>query len=419
MKNSAKFFLTISLFILFKLSSAQWEQVYTFPSCPFSIVSSGDKIYACTVINGIYISTDMGITFTQSNVGLSDSSTRDIIVHDSILLVGTRTGVYRSTDYGVSWNRAGTGIPANIQSNVGELIFRGDSVLVATWGNGIFLSLDFGLTWNAINNGINNLYLGCIFEHGGRIFAGSPTGGGIIESDDNGQTWVDRNQGVPRMWADPSKYVMITSFSNIGDIIFASTHGVGVLRSDDHGLSWIETPTPNYSVWRTLTSDYTLLSCRDGTGVQKTVDLGATWTDMSEGLTIFHPDASVRSITIHNDYTYIGTWSNKLFRRPIEQIFTNLKAPVAGNYFNVYPNPAKDKISISGSFNSNSLIQVYIYDMQGKQLLHDQFANQNTLELDVSFLKNGFYLINVITKSKISSRKLQIQKCYDATKFSQ
>jgi photosystem II stability/assembly factor-like uncharacterized protein len=385
-------------------------QVYTFPSCPFSIVSSGDKFYACTVINGIYISADMGITFTQSNAGLSDSSARDIIIRDSILLVGTRTGVYRSTDYGVSWNRAGTEIPANIQSNVGELIFRGDSVLVATWGNGIFLSLDFGLTWNTINNGINNLYLDCIFEHGGRIFAGSPTGGGIIESDDNGQTWVDRNLGVPRMWADPSKYVIITSFSNIGDVIFASTRGAGVLRSDDHGISWIETPTPNYYVWKTLTSDYTLLTCHDGTGVQKTEDLGATWTDMSEGLTIFSPDASVRSITIHNEYTYIGTWSNKLFKRPIEELYTHAGTPDSGNDFSVYPNPAKDKITISGSFDTNSQILVYIYEMQGKQLIHDKFSNQNKFELDVSNLKPGIYLIKVISKDKIISGKLQIQK---------
>jgi photosystem II stability/assembly factor-like uncharacterized protein len=410
MKNFTKILFTIIFLCLFKLPFAQWVQVYTLPSCPFSIVSSGDKIFACTVVNGIYISTDMGMTFTQSNTGLNDSSTRDVIVRDSLLLVGTRTGVYRSIDYGVSWNRSGTEIPANIQSNVGELIFRGDSVLVATWGNGIFLSLDFGLSWTTINNGIEDLYLDCIFEHGGRIFAGSPTGGGIIETDDFGQTWVTRNQGVPRMWADPNKYVIITSFSNIGDIIFASTRGAGVLRSDDHGLSWIEIPTPNYHIWRTLTSDFSLLTCHDGTGVLKTDDLGTTWTDMSEGLALYTPDASIRSISKINDYIYIGTWSEKLYRRPIDELFTHIETPELENCFKVYPNPARDNITISGLLSSSNLIQVYIYDIQGTQLMHDQSYNQSKIELDVSILKTGIYFIKVLTKEKIEIGKLEIQK---------
>jgi len=145
MKNLKLNFVAFILLVIVKISVAQWSPVYIFPSCPLSIKTIEDKIFVCTAVNGIYVSTDLGVTFCETNLGLDDINTRDLIIKDSLLLLGTRTGVFRSTDYGNTWSRAGTGIPANIQSNVGELILRGDSVLVATWGNGIFLSLDFGI----------------------------------------------------------------------------------------------------------------------------------------------------------------------------------------------------------------------------------------------------------------------------------
>ena len=55
-------------------------------------------------------------------------------------------------------------------------------------------------------------------------------------------------------------------YANIGDVIFASSHEAGILRSDDLGLSWNAIPTPNYWIWKTLTSDFTLLTGHDGTG---------------------------------------------------------------------------------------------------------------------------------------------------------
>ena len=104
MKNIPKLIFTNSCVLLFKFSGAQWLPIYTFPSCPLSIASSANRIYICTAISGVFVSTDMGMTFTESNNGLTDLNTRYMITRDSLLLLGTSTGVFRSTDYGNTWN---------------------------------------------------------------------------------------------------------------------------------------------------------------------------------------------------------------------------------------------------------------------------------------------------------------------------
>jgi len=46
-------------------------------------------------------------------------------------------------------------------------------------------------------------------------------------------------------------------------------------------------PTPNYYIWRTLVSDYSLLTAHNGTGVFKTENFGENWIDMSDGLDLY------------------------------------------------------------------------------------------------------------------------------------
>ncbi len=400
MKHKLLFVVSLNLIITYNVY-AQWDSVYTFPTWPDWIASSGDNLYACTVTRGVYISTDAGITFNQSNTGLSDTSTRCMITRDSLLLLGTRTGVFRSVNYGETWERSGAGIPVNVQSNVGEMIFRGDSILVATWGNGIYLSLDFGLSWNTINNGIEDLYLDCIFATNSRILAGSPTGGGIIGSDDNGLSWIDRNDGVPKMWADTSKYVIITSFARIENTIFASTRGSGLLRSDNGGKSWIVIPTPNYYIWRTLVSDYSLLTAHDGTGVLKTENFGENWIDMSDGLDLYTGEAAVRSFCNFQDYIFIGTFANKLFRRPASELFTGtIELPVQKNCI-VYPNPTSGKITILLPLDNFEPAYYDMFNSLGNNIIENMLICEPEQSVELSGFSKGIYFYRIHKKGKV------------------
>jgi hypothetical protein len=78
-------------------------------------------------------------------------------------------------------------------------------------------------------------------------------------------------------------------------------------------------------------------------------------------------------------------------------------------YFSVYPNPAKDFITIDGLRENNAAQVVYLTDNLGKPVKKLNL-DQNQMQLDVSGLTNGLYMLTVRTKEGSATRKLIIQK---------
>ncbi len=73
--------------------------------------------------------------------------------------------------------------------------------------------------------------------------------------------------------------------------------------------------------------------------------------------------------------------------------------------YNIYPNPASDKITIANAGNSEETY-IRILNLQGKQIMNLQFQNQNNLELDISALAIGIYFIEVKTEKGTALKKL-------------
>lgn len=79
------------------------------------------------------------------------------------------------------------------------------------------------------------------------------------------------------------------------------------------------------------------------------------------------------------------------------------------NNFFVYPNPASDKISISG-FKLNSAAQFKIFDVLGKEVLKaDALVRERKTEIDVRKFKSGIYFLQIITGSS-TDRKVNQHK---------
>jgi hypothetical protein len=79
--------------------------------------------------------------------------------------------------------------------------------------------------------------------------------------------------------------------------------------------------------------------------------------------------------------------------------------------FLIYPNPASEILNLrSGDFGFNTTL-LEIFDYNGRKLLERTVAagNKNT-EIDVSSLKNGFYLTRIQFKNQIITKKIVIQK---------
>jgi polyhydroxybutyrate depolymerase len=96
----------------------------------------------------------------------------------------------------------------------------------------------------------------------------------------------------------------------------------------------------------------------------------------------------------------------RFFRQyTISQFFNtqSIKENVSGNYFSVYPNPAKDFIQIETG--ELCLKEVSIYDFSGKLILT---ATSNRLEL--TGFQRGLYLLIVETEKGRSAKKLLIEE---------
>lgn len=75
----------------------------------------------------------------------------------------------------------------------------------------------------------------------------------------------------------------------------------------------------------------------------------------------------------------------------------------------VYPNPAVNSISVKiNSKNTQSLV-VEVYDMMGKKQLFTQMkaiSGENQLELEISKLSQGTYILNVVDGQQLQSKQL-------------
>lgn len=108
-------------------------------------------------------------------------------------------------------------------------------------------------------------------------------------------------------------------------------------------------------------------------------------------------------------------------------IYFDFNAPVITNTFNttfveplsindfdgvevsVFPNPAKDKVTVTLSQNILNTLKVSLVDIQGKTIEVPKKAFSNTVEIDVSSLNVGLYFIQLSSGNNIVIEKLIIE----------
>lgn len=113
----------------------------------------------------------------------------------------------------------------------------------------------------------------------------------------------------------------------------------------------------------------------------------------------------------YNFYNDDGSWHQSTYPGSIM-----LRPVLGGNYYidveehheeslvRVYPNPAASSIHIDGIDNGASIA---IYDITGRKVMHQAFAN----ELSLSQLSNGLYLMNITTTDgTVISKKIMVNQ---------
>jgi len=196
-----------------------------------SIVSSidtlaviGAKIYAGVHDSGLFISDDLGRSWTEASRDLRDMKVEGVVRKGEKLFAATsEDGVFVSLDQGRHWRTTGEFPP---EKQILSLAGIGDHLLAWTM-DGVYLSTDEGRSWMASETGFNGYYSHSFIVSGAKIFAGMNNR--FMVSADQGRSWTK----LGAIGED----VAICALAAGDGIFFAGTSS-GIFFSTDDGRSW-------------------------------------------------------------------------------------------------------------------------------------------------------------------------------------
>ncbi len=286
-----------------------------------------------------------------------------------------------------------------------------DKLIVGTDTGGVYVAGN-NLLWEPSNNGLGNKNILRLLKIGNQLFA--LTKGGIYRSPNRGQVWVKYADNII-----PYDYTDLY-FDN--GIVYAGTTG-GIYSSDNDGFSFtIVNPANiprrevffirrvNGTLWLKIGID-THIS-EDGLvwprhyylgGVTFANSLSLTQNRMYASTTsgfMFRDTASMQWNYIKNieglvvnvfhqsdSFLFAGSGAG-VWRLPIESVVTGIQANKT-NTLAVYPNPAKEAITIGTGEVYNRII---VFNAEGRKVL----STQNTNELVLQALPAGLYIIQAV-----------------------
>ena len=221
------------------------------PTTPSTVFAS-----ACS---GIYKSENAGLLFKKiQGIPTSARRTRRLMQDPNNLdtvFAGTTEGLFRSADGGKTWIRT-TG-PETIVNDVEIDAADSKHILLATDRGGVMASTDGGDTFRPANRGFSARQVTAIKRDAKRpetIFVGvvnDKDWGGIFQSDNGGQNWIQRSDGLE------GRDVFSIGQAPDGTMIAGTAHGLFRLDSLTQGWTRVESapgmPAQHESVQAILT----------------------------------------------------------------------------------------------------------------------------------------------------------------------
>jgi photosystem II stability/assembly factor-like uncharacterized protein len=189
--------------------------------------------------------------------GLTDYAVTSVIAREGVVLAGTTDGLFRSDDLGKTWREASGGLAMR---HVRWMAFHpdvSDFEFAGTEPAHIFISHDGGNTWRACPEvaGLREAHrwflpyspaAGCVrgFTFNGERAYAAVEVGGVLRSDDRGETWrlAEGSTGNPDLDGPPAPFIYpdvhsLAVHPSSPDLVFAPTGG-GFYRTSDGGRTW-------------------------------------------------------------------------------------------------------------------------------------------------------------------------------------
>jgi len=288
--------------------------------------SAVSTAYAATQI-GVFRTTDGGLTWTVSRVGLPDWNVgRLAVASQGFVYAATASqGVFVSSDGGMTWAPARNGLPyvgASFKPVWGLASEpRSSTTLYAATQAGVFKTSDGGSTWASLPGSPAGGYSGIVAVDPNTpdtVLVGS---GGIFRSTDGGATWTSGGQ-IPTLY--PGFYSIAFDPFAAGTLYVGTN--LGVFKSIDEGASLAQASTGLTGSVLSLSADPRqpghLVAGTSGAGVFETRDGGGSWVP-SGGLSsvamyalAFDPSAAGKVLGGTADGAYTsndggGSWTRR------------------------------------------------------------------------------------------------------------
>jgi hypothetical protein len=196
----------------------------------------------------IYISSDWGENWEIVNNGLPNQyftafsmSSTENIVYAGITESENNTGIYKTTNLGINWTFISPNF--NIYS---KSLYSYDNLILSGGSEEVAISTDYGNNWRHIQGMQNVGYLFGFASNGTKDIFISSWSRGFYVSNDSGQTWYLKNEGLGSLYP--------TALHRFGNYLYISLNPLlgngGIFRrpiSEVIGVNNISSEIPNSS----------------------------------------------------------------------------------------------------------------------------------------------------------------------------
>jgi photosystem II stability/assembly factor-like uncharacterized protein len=391
---------------------ASFEQVGLPISRVKNIVFSGDSLIVSSTPSGVQKYNRL--TKKWKNLGLHNVEAVTITPSNILYAATIEEGLYKSTDIGEHWTL--TNLTADTLMPVYNVLAINNDTLFAATGFGLNLrrSTNGGQNWEILplrtgdnSRGLffnsNNLWVTGI-SSGSHVFYKSSNIGISFDSLYSGfNTWSSNNP----ISATNNGYVFLASRSNDLD---------GIIRSTDDGLHWEQVLSINNTAPTVFNNDdgvvitgSVVFSLSDTNKIYLSTDYGYSWSSMVQptGFSISITDVKQ---DIMNKF-FFATSAAGLYE---VDIITNIEEEPVSIYnyslFQNYPNPFNPITHIRYSIPQSSRVILKVYDVLGNQVAKLVDKYQNAGEYDVIFsadeLASGIYFYRLMAGSYNNTKKM-------------
>lgn len=287
-----------------------------------------DVVWAGTIGQGIFKSTDGGVSWTPMNKGLTKAAISAIVIdpnNSSTVWIGNSIGaIYKTTDGGSNWSSSGSGLFAG-NARITSMVIdpsNPSTLYVSTTSDavnpslGVQKSTNGGASWSDSGSGglgTKNVYaLGIDRTNPSIIYAGGIWDNSdrpMFKSTNGGASWVSISTGLSVLSVDSIGVDPVTS----GTLFISQANGMR--KSTNGGTSWtsggsglpfscckaiVYERNSSTNIWAATVND-----------VYRTTNGGTNWTAAKIG------NERVNSIDINAAGALVaGTATSGLFRRP-------------------------------------------------------------------------------------------------------